>query len=211
MKNNRIFGILLLLSETVLIFMFGFFITYSTPRVISDDYFIIGSFLLLALCGTAHHYIGFGFITGYIKSASTASLAHLIIMLGLSIQLYFPFRGFWEIIGLSGMKWDRPNSNILPVSVTNAGIDRQVSQMLVSSPFTDYIACFISLVVGYSAVIGRVGNLEVYFLTVVGTFIYEFNSMIFWRIFVTDCGFGMRIFLFGGLLGLFASLVLGRK
>lgn len=83
--------------------------------------------------------------------------------------------------------------------------------MLQSSPFTDYIACFISLIIGYSGLIGRVGNLEVYILTVIGTFLYEFVSMIFWRIFVTDCGYGMRIFLFGGCLGLFSSLLLGKK
>lgn len=35
--------------------------------------------------------------------------------------------------------------------------------------------------------------------------------MIFWRIFVTDAGFGMRIFLFGGTFGLFSSLILGKK
>ncbi len=100
---------------------------------------------------------------------------------------------------------------MLPISITNYLNDRQVSQMLQSSPLTDYIACFISLIVSYSAVIGRVGNLEVYFLTVIGTFMYEFNSMIFWRIFVTDCGFGMRIFLFGGFFGLIAGLVLSKR
>lgn len=103
------------------------------------------------------------------------------------------------------------NDDVLPVSVTNVLNDRLVSQGLFQSALTDYIACFISLIVGYSAIIGRVGNLEVFFYTIIGTFIYEFNSMIFWRIFVTDCGFGMRIFLFGGCLGLFASLVLGKK
>lgn len=117
--------------------------------------------------------VGFGFITGYVKPVATASLTHVIIILGLSIQLYFPFRGFWEIIGLSGNKWaTRNDDDVLPVSVTNYLNDRQVSQMLQSSPLTDYIACFISLIVCYSAVAGRVGNLQVYFLTVIGTFIY---------------------------------------
>lgn len=83
--------------------------------------------------------------------------------------------------------------------------------MYSSSPFTDYIACFISLIVCYSAVIGRVGYLEVYMITFIGTFMYEFTSMIFWRIFVTDCGFGMRIFLFGGFFGLLCSTILGKK
>lgn len=99
----------------------------------------------------------------------------------------------------------------MPVSVTNFGNDRQVSQKYASSSFADYIACFISLIVCYSSVIGRVGNLEVYFITVIGTFLYEFNSMIFWRIFVTDCGFGMRIFLFGGFFALISSLILGNR
>jgi len=35
--------------------------------------------------------------------------------------------------------------------------------------------------------------------------------MLFWRLFVTDCGFGMRIFLFGGFMGLISSLILAKK
>ena len=35
--------------------------------------------------------------------------------------------------------------------------------------------------------------------------------MIFWRIFVTDCGFGMRIFLFAGVFGIVMSAILGKR
>ena len=35
--------------------------------------------------------------------------------------------------------------------------------------------------------------------------------MIFWRIMVTDCGFGMRVFLFGGCFGLFSSIILNKR
>jgi hypothetical protein len=91
---------------------------------------------------------------------SIATITHIIIILGFSIQLYFPLRGFWEIIGLSGAKFQQnPSSNILPVSITNSLNDRQASQTLSQSPLTDYIACFISLIIGYSGFIGRVGNL----------------------------------------------------
>lgn len=103
--------------------------------------------------------LGFGLIATYVKSVSVVSLAHVIIILGLSAQLYFPFRGFWEIIGVTGRKWLRNDDDILPVSVTNVLNDRQSNQMLQSSPLTDFIACFISLIIGYSAVIGRIGNL----------------------------------------------------
>jgi hypothetical protein len=35
--------------------------------------------------------------------------------------------------------------------------------------------------------------------------------MIFWRIYVADIGYGMRVFLFGGCFGFLASLILGKK
>jgi hypothetical protein len=57
------------------------------------------------------------------------------------------------------MKWVRDNDDILPISVTNVLNDRLVSQMQQSSALTDYIACFISLVIVYSSVAGRIGNL----------------------------------------------------
>lgn len=117
--------------------MFGFFIAYAQQGAVSDDYFLISILIMLALCGNLITDLGFGVITSYVQPVSTASFAHLIIILGLSIQLYFPFRGFWEIIGLSGLKWSSRNEDdILPVSVTNVQNDRQVSQMLQSSPFT---------------------------------------------------------------------------
>lgn len=75
--------------------------------------------------------VGFGLLSTYVKAVSSASLTHIIIILGLSMQLYFPFRGFWEIIGLSGAKWTtRNDDDVLPVSITNFMNDRQTSQML---------------------------------------------------------------------------------
>jgi len=44
-----------------------------------------------------------------------------------------------------------------------------------------------------------------------GTFLYEVNNQIFWRLSIYDTGYGMRIFLFGGMMGFFASFLLGRK
>lgn len=43
---------LLLLTEIVLIFMFGFFIAYAASPTIQDDYYIIAALLILAICGT---------------------------------------------------------------------------------------------------------------------------------------------------------------
>lgn len=75
--------------------MFGFFITYSPTPGISDDHFIIATLIFLALAGQKYINIGFGLITTYIKPVSIATITHIIIILGFSIQLYFPLRGFW--------------------------------------------------------------------------------------------------------------------
>ena len=56
--------------------------------------------------------------------------------------------------------------------------------------------------------IGRVGHLEVFFYTIFGTGLYELNSQLFWKYFITDCGFGMRTFLMGGVTGFFTGIFL---
>lgn len=62
-----------------------------------------------------------------------------------------------------------------------------------------------------SPVLGRIGLLEVFFLTIFGTFFYEVNAELMWRWFVTDTGYGYRIFIFGAILGLVSLHLLGRK
>ena len=64
---------------------------------------------------------------------------------------------------------------------------------------------------GYSAVIGRIGLGEVFFLTWIGTFIYEVNSQLLIRYNITDNGYPSRAFAFGGALGITSSLLLGKK
>lgn len=75
----------------------------------------------------------------------------------------------------------------------------------------DAIACAISITIALTSVIGRVQALEVFFLTLFGSFLYEVNNQLMWNLYISDIGYGMRIFLFGGMMGLFSSLVLGRK
>lgn len=61
-----------------------------------------------------------------------------------------------------------------------------------------------------SPLLGRIGFLEVFFLSWVGPFFYEINSSIFNKFFIVDTGFGMRGFLFGGMLGLWISFIMGK-
>ncbi len=45
-------------------------------------------------------------------------------------------------------------------------------------------------------------------MTLIGSFAYEFNFHMFFREKISDIGFGMRIFLFSGMMGLFSSVLL---
>lgn len=48
-------------------------------------------------------------------------------------------------------------------------------------------------------------------MTLFGTFLYEVNNQLLWNIYITDIGFGMRIFIFGSFMGLISSCILGRS
>ena len=63
----------------------------------------------------------------------------------------------------------------------------------------------------FTAIMGRVGWGEVFFLTFFGTFFYELNSQLLWRFFILDSGYPSRAFAFGGALGLVCSLILNQR
>lgn len=50
-----------------------------------------------------------------------------------------------------------------------------------------------------------------FFLSLFGTFIYIVNEQLLWRYGISDTGYGMRIFIYGGFMGLISSCILGRK
>lgn len=77
--------------------------------------------------------------------------------------------------------------------------------------FVDAIACALANVVAFSSVVGRIKLLEAFFLSLIGTFIYEVNSQIFYRFAIYDSGYGMRIFLYGAFVGLISTVLLDRR
>lgn len=74
--------------------------------------------------------------------------------------------------------------------------------------------CAIAIIVAFSCVIGRVGLLEMYIMTILGTIGYELNRQIcYWKFQTVVDNFGdpygtMNVFVFGGFMGLAAALVL---
>lgn len=75
----------------------------------------------------------------------------------------------------------------------------------------DAIACALANIVAFGSLVGRIKFVETFFLSLIGAFLYEVNAQLFWRFSISDTGFGMRIFIFGGFMGLISSIILGKK
>lgn len=133
-------------------------------------------------------------------------------------------KAFWEKAGTSdpnnSKNWD-PTPFISKISFVNWGQDRydnlagtslaHDTQFYTHHSFVDAIACALANTVAFGSVVGRIKLFEVFWLTAFGTFIYEVNAQLLWRYSISDVGFGMRIFIYGGFVGLISGLILGRK
>ena len=99
----------------------------------------------------------------YVKQPAPVSIVHLIIIFAFSLQLYFPLHGMWELIKLSSSRYlENPESDqvsLLPISLVNDLNDRQTSDQLRQASIFSWVQCLISLLVGYSAAIGRIGHI----------------------------------------------------
>lgn len=154
-------------------------------------------------------------MASYIYRSSLSGMGFTLLILALTLQHYVLFSAFWFKTGL----WDFTNSigsfNVDPyfeqVAPTNFGVDRATSQTVISISIVDAIACSISVFIGLLPVMGRVGIMDVFWLSIFGSFFYEVNSGLLWRFFVFDYGFGMRVFIYGSFLALVSALIMGKR
>jgi hypothetical protein len=156
-------------------------------------------------------------MNAYLLGVDLSSMGFVLLFFALAVQLTILFRLMWQAIGISS-SWDTSTfplinsaNRVFNVELVNTYNDRYQSSILFSNSLVDAMASGISIVIAIMTVIGRAGPLELFFLTLFGTFLGELNSQLFWRLFITDCGYGMRTFLYGGALGLVSSIVLWRR
>lgn len=140
-------------------------------------------------------------------------MTYTLVIFVLTIQHFFLFRAFWSKAGTND--YDSSSKNFSSpynrVTIANTFNNRQESTILETGPFVEAIGCAISLTVAFSSVIGRIGLLEVFFLTLFGSFLYEVNSQLLFRWFITDVAFGYRIVIFGAVLGIVTAIILGKR
>ena len=140
-------------------------------------------------------------------------MAFTLLIFALTVQNFFIFRNFWNRVGLNS-----PNdgssfsgTSYSHINYINFGNDLQKGYQLTSASWLDAIGASLAMYAGYTAVIGRIGLGEIFFLTWIGTFIYEINAQLLNRFFIPDNGYPSRAFAYGGMLGLISSFVLGKR
>ena len=69
------------------------------------------------------------------------------------------------------------------------------------------LKCALSMIVAFSVLVGRIGPLEIFILSVLGTAAYELTRQVNIGANTLDIG-SMKIFEFGGALGLGISILL---
>lgn len=168
--------------------------------------------------------LGFGLVNAYITNASFSGMGFSLLIFGITVESYFLMKAFWEKAGTSdpyNSKSFQPNHDVSKITFTNVLNDRyntaagtiyeHSAYFYYSYSFVDAIACAICNIIIYASVVGRIKALEVFFLSVFGTFIYIVNEQLIFRYAIGDTGFGMRIFIFGAFAGLISSIILGKK
>ena len=96
-----------------------------------NDDTLITALILLCLVGIATDYVGFTLLFSYIKSTAMMNFLHFLFMFAFSLQIFFLFRGMWEIIDIpSNSEKTVFGEKLLPISLTNNNLDRQTAQLI---------------------------------------------------------------------------------
>lgn len=145
--------------------------------------------------------------------SAISGIALTLLIFALTLQNFFIFRAFLQRVGLnspsaasslSGFTFPQLN----PINYNNS---LQNGYDLPSASLLDAVGATLAIYAGYAAVVGRVGIGEVFFLSCIGTFLYEVNELILWRLYIPDNGYPSRAFAFGGAMGIVSSLLLGKR
>lgn len=140
-------------------------------------------------------------------------MAFTLLILALTFQNFFIFRDFWDRASAnnSHASKDFVTRYYQKLNYINFGNSLSTSYEYTSSSFMDAIGATLALYAGFSTVMGCIGMGEIFFLTFFGTFFYEINSQVLWRLYIPDNGFPSRAFAFGGTLGIISSLIMGTR
>ena len=75
--------------------------------------------------------IGFCLLFSYVKTASYLTILHILFMFAFSMQLFFMYRGMWDIVGISQNTQPATyGGKVLPITLINNTNDRQANNLI---------------------------------------------------------------------------------
>ena len=172
------------------------------------------AFFIFMIAGNRYFLmIGLTLTSAYVTFSSSINMTFSILVSLFTLQNWFIYRCFWHKTGLplEPMSGSFDGERYNEISFIPSGNLRAYTSDYFTASFYDAIGACIAMFCALTPILGRIGFLEVFFLSWVGPFFYEINSSIFNKFFIVDTGFGMRGFLFGGMLGLWLSLIMGKR
>lgn len=190
---------LLLITQVFYCFMYGFFIRVNPTAVVSSEGFIHTAFLFILII------LGFGLALSRPYKLTLSHLGFNLLITALSVQTFFLINAFWTKarIYFDGRGNAEFNTDIYNVSLTPSSILSEGADL------NEALKCALSIIVAFSFVVGRAGLLEIYFLTTSGTIVYELARQVCLNNYPYELG-SIKIFFYGGVLGLMTSFVIHR-
>lgn len=201
---HKIFAGLVLFYQFLICFMYGFFINEPTNANTATS---LVSFMLVAI-QMILIIAGFGLLFNRCSNKlSFSGLGFNLLIVALTVESYFLLNAFWsksEIQPNSVNTFETRSTWDIYLSVFEDGY--QTSSSL-GANMNEALKCALSMIVAFSVLVGRIGPLEIFILSVLGTAAYELTRQVNIGANTLDIG-SMKIFEFGGALGLGISILL---
>lgn len=158
--------------------------------------------------------IGFGSLFAYIRKLVWSALGFNLLIVCLSIEWFFLVYLFWFKTNIRGWGVNFADGTTWNnIWLTNQQFDSMNAQLSVSaigSCLTEALKCALANCIAFSAILGRAGPLEAFFIAAFGTVGYELNRALVERLH-WDYGGTYTVFTYGGFMSLAIGFLLRCK
>lgn len=220
--NTFVFGVLMVIMQVAVTLIYAFLVflpnyEYTDPLGPVNFTPIITTLLLflMVVVGNGSLILGFGGLFAYIRKLVWSGLGFNLLIVCLSIEWFFLIYLFWlkcnirqfGIYFSTGTVWNDIflTNGIYKDYGTDLGLSAAVGACL-----TQAIKCALANCIGFSAILGRAGPLEAFFVALFGTIGYELNRNIV-EYLHWDYGSTYTVFTYGGFMSLIIGLLLRCK
>ena len=181
----------------------------------------------ICLCGVLHacvagydvlvYRLGFGLLFAYEKRIIWSAIGFNLLITCLTIEWFFMINLFWTKTNIQGQDRQFPRGRFFnnmflwsgESNIGSDGIDMNTDDRYEpwGATMTQALRCALANCVAFSAILGRAGPLEAFFVALFGTIGFELNRNIVDLVHY-DFGQTYEVFVFGGFMGLAMGFML---